>query len=1175
MAVVAGERRIVTVLFADIVGSTAIGEKLGAERFSLLMDEALSVMSAQVERFEGTVVQFIGDELYAVFGAPRSHEDDSERAVRSALAIQRALGAYAEDVKAAYGVELSVRIAINTGPVVIRPDSDDPYNAMGDTVNVASRIQKLVSGGETVIGRTTKLQVEGCFEMEALGEHDLRGVSAPVETFLVLGLLEETAQDGLLSPLVGRDFELSVLDRAMDGLAEGRGTIVTIVGEPGIGKSRLVAEIRQRTGERVHFVEGRAVSYAQAFPYWPVRDLLREWLGLGATAPEARVRLELKAELARLFGAEADGIYPFLASLLGITLEPEAGGRLRELSREALQRETFDFFNQLVCRLAAEGSVCLVFEDLHWADEATLELLEALLPVTEEAAVGLVLCFRSEREHGSWRLGERARQRHPHRFREIELHPLPEDASRALATSVAGAELPESVAELLAIRAGGNPFFLEAALRDLLERGTLRRANGRIELAVEPDELSIPSLVQGALQARLDRLEPDAREVVNVASVIGRVFGMPLLERLLSHEALVPALSELQRLDLIVEKRRRPAPEYVFRHGLVQEVAYAGLLDSKRRKLHRRVGEELEALYAESQDEVYVLLARHFSEADEPEKAVEYLLKAGDAARALYAEQEALDHYEKARTFLARTGDDRRARDTLFKMALAHHLAFDFERAEDAYDEAFCCRVPPSSRLERTERIETGVQFDCETFDLVPGYAYATEEMAILGHLYRGLLTVDRELNVLPAMADNFRVSSDGLTYLFRIRENMQWSDGRPVTADDFAFGWTRMREVGVSTAFLLEDVDSAVALDARTLEVRVVEPRSYFPYILASAWSLPWPRHVCEAHGDDWRKPENMVCNGPFVLAELSGEHALLTPNPYWLGPHGNVAEVHVTLASRHGALLDGWREGRFDLLEAYDMSIAEGPDTLTTTVSKLGTHYLAFDSGREPFSNEAVRKAFLHALDRPRLLDPSMFTRPAGRGGALPPAMPGHSYRIGLDTDLELARQLLVEAGYPDGRGLPDLELALPSWLDPEPFVQQWSLLGANVRVVAVRKHGPEYERGTAHAWVKGWFADYPDPDGFLRGLLRYERSIRDVDELRDLVAEARSLRDQAERLRRYQEIDRILVSDRAFLAPISYSQTVIVRRPWVENVWASAMSGAYFDEVEVTQRGRRPQP
>jgi ABC-type transport system substrate-binding protein/class 3 adenylate cyclase len=1167
MAVVAGERRIVTVLFADVVGSTVISERLGPERFSLLMDEVMRVMTAEVERFEGTVVQFIGDELYAVFGAPLSHEDDSERAVRAALSIQRALDRYADDVRDAYSVDLAVRIAINTGPVVIRPESDDPYNALGDTVNVASRIQKLVSGGEIIVGRSTKIQVETSFAFDRLGEQQLRGISEPVETFRVVGVLDE-APDLALTPLVGRDFELSVLERAMESLEDGRGTIVTIVGEPGIGKSRLLAEVRQRHHERIRFIEGRAVSYAQTFPYYPIRDLLREWLGLGATMPETRARLELKAELAHLFRDEAESVYPFIATLLGIALEPDAADRVRELSRESLRRETFNVFTELVCRLARETSVCLLFEDLHWADDATLELLEEALPATEEGAVGLVLLYRSEREHGSWRLGERARQWYPHRYREIELHPLPDDASRALAASLAGAELPESVAELLAIRAGGNPFFLEEALQDLVERGALRREDGRVKLAIDPDELAIPSAVQGALQARLDRLEPSTREVVSVAAVIGRVFGMPLLEQIIPYEQLVPALSELQRLDLVLEKRRRPAPEFSFRHGLVQEVAYASMVDTKRRKLHGKVGEALEALYPESREEVFGLLARHFTEADEPEKAVEYLLSAGDAARRLYADQEALRYYGLARTFLARLGDERRARDTLFKMALAHHLAFDFEQAEDAYDEAFSCRVPASARLERTERIETALDHRWDE-ELVPGRVYSTESISLLDHLFRGLLTVDRELNVLPAMADNFRVSGDGLTYLFRIREHMYWSDGVPVTADDFVYGWRRMREEEAVTAFLLEDVEAATALDDRTLEVQVCEPRNFFPYIMASAWSLPWPRHACEAHGDNWMRPENLVCNGPFVLREVSKEHVLLEENPYWRGPHGNVREVHVTLNLSNPEISQAWSEGRFDLLEVFDAGVADSSDTLTTGVSKLGTHYLAYRVDGEPFSHELVRKAFSHAIDRSRLEATVTVARVATRGGVIPPPMPGHSHRLAPEYDLELARSLLAEAGYPEGRGLPELELVVPSWLDASLLVDQWAQLGARFRVTQRDRH--EKCLASGDIWVGGWWADYPDPDGFFRGLMRTDHAhwhsgFYRGEEIGELIDEARSLRDQAARLRLYNAIDRALISERCAILPLFYSRGLIVRRPWVENVWASPMSGAHFDQVEV---------
>jgi ABC-type transport system substrate-binding protein/class 3 adenylate cyclase len=1174
MAVAAGERRIVSVLMADVVGSTAIGQALGPERSKFLIDEVMRIMAEQVRRFDGTVAQLVGDELLAFFGAPVAHEDDSERAVRAALAIQRAIAQYAQEVGAAYGVDLSVRIGVNTGPVVVGvardgDDGYDPWNALGDTVNVASRLQQIAGEGGVAIDPTTKRQVETCFELEELGLQELKGIGAPLEVFRVTRVLE-TDPSPPSQPLVGRDFELTVLERTMDALIEGRGAIVSIMGEPGIGKTRLVWEMRDRYRDRIRFVEARGVSYGQSFAYWPIRDLLREWLGVGASTPEARVRLELKAELQHLFGQEdADEAYPFFASLIGLTLEPDAAQAIRELNRESIQSRTFELIYDLVCKLAEELPVCLVFEDLHWADEATIELLESLLAITEEAAVALFFLYRSERELGSWRLGERARQRYPHRYREIEVRPLPADSSKALVGNAADGEIPESVAELLAERSGGNPFFLEEAFRDLVERGALRRANGGWTLAVEEDELTIPAVVQGTLQARLDRLDAGAREVLSIAAVIGRTFGLPLLERLVPREQLMQALSELQRLDLIVERRRRPNPEYRFRHGLVQEVAYASLVDSKRRKLHKHVGEALEEIYRDSPDGApYALLARHFTEADEPEKAVEYLLKAGDAARALYADREALEHYHNARTLLARLGDERRTRDTLFKMALAYHLAFDFERAEEIYDEAFCCRVGEEPRLEPTERLETASESPEE---LSPGEVYTTEGGYFAQLLFRGLLMVDSELNVVPAIADNFRVSSDGLTYLFRIREGERWSDGEPLTAEDFAYAWRRMRELETRTAFLMEDVETAEALDDRTLEVHLREPRSYFPYVLTSTWAFPWPKHRCEALGDEWTKPENLVGNGPFMLVEWDKEHALLRANPHWAGAHGNVREIHFTFHSKGSDMIERWHRGELDLLQVYQPIPPDEPATLRDIVSELGLQYIGFASDRHPFSNEHVRKAFSHAIDRELFVETNpTLARAATRGGAIPPAMPAHSHRIAPDYDLDRARALLDEAGYPGGKGLPEIELVVPHWLQrPDALAEQWQAIGARVKIRVARAPIDAHQLEDSHMWWSGWVADFPDPDGFFRGLLRQEWPLYRDDDILELLDQGRSLRDQGERMRAYHEVDRLWVSERAAILPLAYPRSVLLRRPWIDGLWASPLSRAHLDTVVIGER------
>jgi ABC-type oligopeptide transport system substrate-binding subunit/class 3 adenylate cyclase len=1168
--VVAGERRIVSVLFTDVVGSTAIGEQLGPERTKLLLDEVIRLMSEQVERFGGTVAQLLGDGLLALFGAPVAFEDDSERAVRAALAIQRSLVRYAQEVEAAYDIRLAVRIAVNTGPVVFSAEVDggnERYNALGDTVNVAARLQELADPGGVVVGSETARRVDDSFELEPLGNQELKGLTTPVETFRVTCELE-WQQLPPAHPLVGRDFELTVLERALEGLAEGRGVIVSLMGEPGIGKSRLLWEVRSRYRDRVRFVEGRAVSYAQSFPFNPIRDLLREWLGATVTTPEARVRLDLKAELGELFGKQADHVYPFLATLLGLSLDSEAAERLRELNRESIQHQSFEVFAELARRLSEERPLCLVFEDLHWADESSIELIEALLPAVESASLGLFLLHRAEREHGSWRLGELARQRYPHRYRELELRPLAADASRALAHHAAQADLPEAVAELLAVRAGGNPFFLEEALRDLVERGALRREDGHFELAVGVDELAIPTAVQGALQARLDRLDANTRDLVSIAAVVGRTFGMPLLERLVEPEQLLVALSELQRLDLIVEQRRRPAPEYRFRHGLVQEVAYARLIEPKRRKLHRLVGEALEELHPDSREDVYGLLARHFSEADEPSKAADYLLAAGDAARALSADQEALDHYRRAKGFLRRIGDERRERDTLFKIALAHHLAFDFAEAEAAYDEALCCRVEDVPGPEPAELLRTAVP---RPDSVIPGLSYWTEGMFFAEHLFRGLLRVDRDLNVLPAVADNFRVSADGRSYLFRLHNDARWSDGRPVTAGDFVFAWDRRRAEGSPTAFLLADVESAEAHDERTLEVRLREPRNYFLYTLATVCSFPWPRHKVEELGDDWMKPEHFVGNGPLTLAELDEHGARLVANPHWHGQRGAVKELRVTFVDGGPPDLDDWRTGAYDVLESSDARLRDEPDTVSEIVPELALRFVGFRATKAPFSSQQVRQAFSLAVDREQVAAALVpLSRPA-TGGVIPPSMPGHSPSLCPEPDLGRAKQLLADAGYPDGDGLPELELVAPDWATSlEPLLGAWEQLGARVRVKTTTGHFDIPYLHDSHFWLSGWTADFPDPDGFFRGLGQgKEWPFYEDEEILYLLEEARSLRDRDARIRLYQEVDRLWVQERATILPLAYTRRLVVRRPWVKGVRANPLSRILLDEVVVEER------
>ncbi len=1013
----------------------------------------------------------------------------------------------------------------------------------------------------------TARQLGEAFQLEPLGELELKGISAPISAFIVTGVREVgTARP--TGPFVGREEELGGLEALLEALLEGAGAVVSITGEPGIGKSRLLAEVRERYGDSIRFLEGHAITGADERPYWSIRELLRDWLGMGVSDPEARVRLELRAALARTLGDEAEEAYVFFATLLGLRLEGEQAETLEELSRDSIQRQTTDWVLRLVTELAHERPLCLAFEDFESADEATRALLDELLNITEQEAVALVLLHRSDPEHEAWHLVDLARWRHRHRFLELELEPLPSHTARQLAASRADAELPGEASDILVERSGGNPFFLEEALRDLVERGALVRQNGRVQLAADFDSIAIPAVVQEALQARFDRLEPSTRELLAMAAVIGRSFGLPLLERLFPRERTTPALAELQRLELVVEQRRQPAPEYRFRHGVVQEVAYATLTEARRRDLHLRVGEALEEIHRESPEEVYGTLAHHFSEGDEPQRAATYLLSAGDAARTVFAEEEAVAYYRAALIFLERLGETERARETLFKIALTHHLGFDFTRVSAAYREAFRLPAPSTSARSLSESVRVAVT-ELTPADLVPGVAYSVDTKWLIESLYRGLVSVDSDLNIVPAVAEGMDVSNDGRVYSFALDARARWSDGAPVTAGDFVFSLEQMREEAAPTAHLLDDVETARAVDERTLEVRLAYPRSYFLYLVA-VWWYPRPRHRPDVERAFRRG--DLVTNGPFRLDELTTERARFVANPHWHGRRGNVGTVEILLfgVGDPEPYVEAWVQGVTEIEALRERRAVEAPNTVAEITPQLGISFLHLRP-RPPFDDQRVRQAFARAVDADQLYErvaaerdfgPGQGTAPR-RGGLLPPAMPGHGHRSGPGYNLEEARRLLALAGYPNGRGLPPVELTVPAEDTGAVISEQFSRLGADVQVVVDAAEARMVGSGEAHVTATAWQADYPDPDGILRTL--NDVAFRDP-EASAMLADAAAATDRDERLRRYQAIDTYLVGARAYAVPTYYGRIVSLRRPWISGYWRSPLAPAPFDDLVV---------
>lgn len=663
-----GERKQVTVLFCDLAGSTTIAERLGPDAMHQVLERFFEIALAEVHRYEGTVNQFLGDGLMALFGAPVAHEDHARRAMLAGLGIQRAVAAHGADFQ---GADLRLRIGLNTGPVVVGKIGDNlrmDYTAVGDTTNLASRLQGLAEPGWVYASAATQHLVADDFAWEALGEQRVKGRAEPVTVFRAVTARKEKdraqARLSVRSPLVGRDAEVGLLREAIAGLREtGDGRIIALIGEPGLGKSRLLDEVKRLpVAADMLWLEGRSLSFGQTLSYWPFLDLLRRWLGVTEETPATETYDQLRARLRVVLGEEADDVLPYLAVMLGLPVPEELQVRIKFLDGQAMGRQIFRSARRLVECLAQDRPVGLVFEDLHWADESTTELIEHLLPLTASLPVMLVGTSRPDPSTAAARVRHTASTEFPERYLEIRLTPLAAAAGADLVRHLLDGTDDDGLRQRVMARAEGNPYFAEEVVRSLITTGAVVRdeASGRWRVTREIDEIAIPDTIQGVIVARVDRLDDEVKQVLKVASVIGRSFLYRVLDALDDAGTTLDVyLDGLQQLELIRERRRQPELEFLFTHALVQEATYDSILLDRRRHLHREVATVIEQLFPDRLDEFAGVLAHHFTAAEDWEKAQHYLFRAGDQAGRMAGDAEALARYRQAIDAYARAYGDR------------------------------------------------------------------------------------------------------------------------------------------------------------------------------------------------------------------------------------------------------------------------------------------------------------------------------------------------------------------------------------------------------------------------------------------------------------------------------------------------------------------------------------
>ena len=1211
------QRKLVTVLFCDLVGFTPLAERMDPEDIRELLHIYFQPWREAIARHGGVLDKFIGDAVMAVFGIPTASERDPENATRAALEVRDRLDTLNEGIEPRYGVRLSMRVGINTGPVLVGPvGREDAHTVTGDAVNLASRLEGAAPSNSILISHDTYRHVRGIFDVLPQEPIAIKGKAELVRTYVVQRAkprafrMPTRGVEGIETRIVGRDAELLTLQNTFrDAMEDAQTHVVTVAGEAGVGKSRLLYEFDnwiELLPETVLYFKGRATSEMQAVPYSIVRDMFAFRFEILESDDAGTVLEKLRAGMSPI-------LEPDHADLVGhlVGFDFSASPVVQRFLGSPTFAERAKTFLTDYVRATAWQPVVIFFEDVHWADDSSLDLLDHLVRAVPDARLLVVCLTRPElfERRPYWGEGLGAHVR-------IDLKPLSRRVSRELVGEILQRveSIPDDLQKLVVDGAEGNPFYVEELIKMLIEDGVIVRGEERWWVELDRlAEVRVPPTLTGVLQARLDGLPASEKALLQRASVVGRLFWDATVAELrvddgsrVGRDEVTALLDTIRDRELVFRRERSAfvgADEYIFKHALLRDVTYETVLLKLRRVYHGQVARWLEANAGERVGEYLGLIARHYDLAEEPEKATAYLLRAGDQARLAYAHQEAIEYYLRALAFLEEREQHERAARTLMKLGLTYHNDFDFRRAHQVYEDGFelwqrADRMrrkpvarPPAPHALRMSWLEPG--------SLDPGIIDDASSASLVCELFRGLVEQTPEMDVVPDVARSWEVLEGGRKYIFHLRDDVRWSDGTPVTAGDFEYAWKRVLDpvTGSAQATRLYDIRGArafhhgevrgedvgvQALNEATLTVELEEPTGYFLHLLSDHVSFPVPRHVVETHGEAWTEVGNIVTNGPFKLDLWEREGVMvLVRNPSYHGHFtGNVHQVELVLrpVKEWSANLQMYEADDLDVLilsrfPPLDMDRARHRHAgeYVSPPAPLA-YYVGFNVRRFPFDDVRVRRAFALATDKETLVGAiARGYYPPATGGIVPPGMPGHSAGIGLPHDPERARGLLAEAGYPGGRGFPLVDFLVMGgravW--GKHLAEQWQeSLGVDISWEAVQSIAVFRERlvdQPPSIFLMGWLADYPDPDSFLRAsdIQPYTRWRPEAFD--SLIEEARGASDQSVRLGLYQQADKMLIEE-AVIVPLVYGRLHLLVKPWVTKLPQSAIPGPSWRDAVI---------